>query len=178
MVLPTSRGVPFPPPPSEMRVPFPVSSGKDSRSSRRISSGGALNGKVERNSRFHATIPKYPQNSQSTPEEPDFPALPQLSPRVSTHTMVTRVTMLGKASRESRRSLYQHDGKPDTAARAREESGRARPHSRQGLTPLWRLQKHPQIHVSTGEESSGSGRDSPHGLRPPASTGEESPEAP
>ena len=80
MVLPTSRGVPFPPPPSEMRVPFPVSSGKDSRSSRRISSGGALNGKVERNSRFHATIPKYPQNSQSTPEEPDFPALPLLSP--------------------------------------------------------------------------------------------------
>ena len=68
---------PFPPPPLEMRVPFPVSSGKDSRPSRRISRGGALNREVERNSRGRATIPKDPQMSQSTPEEPDFPALPR-----------------------------------------------------------------------------------------------------
>ena len=49
---------------------------------------------------------------------------------------------------------------------AREESARACPHSRRGLTPLGRLQKYPKIHVSTGEESSGSGTDSPQGLRP------------
>ena len=30
----------------------------------------------------------------------------------------------------------------------------------------WRLQKNPKIHVSTGEESSGSGTDSTQGLRP------------
>ena len=38
--------------------------------------------------------------------------------------------------------------------------------SRRGLTPLGRLQKSPKIHVSTGEESSGSGSDSTQGLRP------------
>ena len=34
------------------------------------------------------------------------------------------------------------------------------------LTALWRLQNFPQIHVSTGDESSGSGPDSTQGLRP------------
>ena len=34
------------------------------------------------------------------------------------------------------------------------------------LTALWRLQKYPQIHVSTGEESSGSGIHSTQDLRP------------
>ncbi|KAI4551167.1 hypothetical protein MJT46_017419 [Ovis ammon polii x Ovis aries] len=34
------------------------------------------------------------------------------------------------------------------------------------LTPQGRLQKYPKIHVSTGEESSGSGPDSTQGLRP------------
>ena len=72
----------------------------------------------------------------------------------------------GKASRESLRSLDPCEGKPDTAATAREESTRACPHSRQGLTPLGRLQKYPKIHVSTGEESSGFGTDSTQGVRP------------
>ena len=54
----------------------------------------------------------------------------------------------------------------DTAATAREESSRAGPHSRGGLTPLGRLQKYPKIHVSTAEETSGSGTDSTQGLRP------------
>ena len=67
----------------------------------------------------------------------------------------------GKASWESHRSLDPREGKRDTAATAREESARACPHSRRGLTPLGRLQKYPKIHVSTGEESSGS-RTDPH----------------
>ena len=71
----------------------------------------------------------------------------------------------GKASRESPRSLNPREGKRDTAATAREESARAFPRSRRGLTPLGRLQKYPKIHVSTGEESSGSGTDSTQGLR-------------
>ena len=40
------------------------------------------------------------------------------------------------------------------------------PHSRRGLTPLGRVQKYPKVHVSTGEESSGSGTDSTKDLRP------------
>ena len=104
--------------------------------------------------------------SQSIPGKPVFPALPQLSSRGSTHTTVARGTALWeslvgkpgwKASRESHRSLDPREWKRDTAATAREESARACPYSRKGLTPLGRLQKFPKIHVSTGEESSGSG---------------------
>ena len=76
----------------------------------------------------------------------------------------------GKASWESLegkpRSLDPREGKRDTAATAREESERACSHSRRGLTPLGRLQKYPKIHVSTGEESSGSGTDFAQVLRP------------
>ena len=113
--------------------------------------------------------------SQSIPGKPVFPALLLLSSRGSTHTTVARRTALweslvgkppGKASRESHRSLDPREGKHDTAARAREESARACPHSRRGLTLLGRLQKYPKIHVSTREESSGSGTESKQGLRP------------
>ena len=121
-----------------------------------------------------STIPRVPQMSQSIPGKPVFSALPRLSSRVSTHTTVARGTALGeslvgkprgKASRESHRSLDPREGKRDSAATAREESARACPHSRRGLTPLGRLQKYPNIHVSIGEESSGSGTDSTQGLR-------------
>ena len=113
--------------------------------------------------------------SQFIPEETVFPTLPRISRRGSTHTTVARGIALseslvgnplGKASRESHRSLDPREGKRDTAATSREESARACPHSRQGLTPLGRLQKYPKIHVSTGEESSGSGTISTQGLRP------------
>ena len=121
-----------------------------------------------------ATIPRVPQMSQSIPGKPVFSALSRLSSRGSTHTTVARGTALweslvkkpsGKASRESHRSLDPLDGKHDTAATAREESTRACHDSRRGLTPLGRLQNFPKIHVSTGEESSGSGTDSTLGLR-------------
>ena len=101
-----------------------------------------------------ATIPRVPQMSQSIPGKPVFPALPRRSIRGSTHTTVARGTALweslmgrprGKASRESRRSLDPREGKGDTAATAREQSARACPHSRRGLTPLGRLQKNPKI---------------------------------
>ena len=67
--------------------------------------------------------------------------------------------------------LDPREGKRDTAATAREESARACPHSRRGLTPLGRLQKYPKIHVSTGEKSSGSGTDSTQSLMPGSSPG-------
>ena len=72
----------------------------------------------------------------------------------------------GKDSWKSHRSLDPLDGKRATGATAREESARACPHSRPGLTPLGRLQKYPKIHVSTGEENSGSGTDSTQSLKP------------
>ena len=92
-----------------------------------------------------ATIPIVPQMSQSITGKPVFPALPQLSSRGSTHTTVARGTALweslvgkplGKASRESHRSVDPREGKGDTAATAREESARACPHSSRGLTAL------------------------------------------
>ena len=122
-----------------------------------------------------ATNPRVPQMSQSNPGKPVFPALPLPSSRGSTHTTVVRGTALweslvgkprGKASRESHRSLDPREGQRYIAATAREESARACPHSRRGLTPLGRLQKYPKIHVSTGVESSDSGTDSTQGLRP------------
>ena len=103
----------------------------------------------------------------------DFQAEDQLTPpwhvgqpcvKASWESIVGKT--LGKASSESHRSLDPRKGKRDTAATAREESARACPHSRRGLTPLGRLQKYPKIHVSAGEESSGSGTDSTQGLRP------------
>ena len=133
-----------------------------------------------------ATIPRVPQMFQSIPGKYVFPALTRLSSRGSTHTTVARATALwerlvrnprGKASRESRRSLDPLDGKHDTAATAREESARACPQSRRGLTPPGRLQKYPKIYVSTGEETSGSGTDSTQGLRP-RHRGERNPERP
>ena len=128
-------------------------------------------------------LQKYPKTHVSTGEETsgslhmrsEAPALPRLSSRGSTHKTVARGTALweslvaksrGKASRESHRSLDTHEGECDTAATAREKSSRACPHSGRGLTPLWRLQKYPKIHVSTGEESSGSVTESTQGLRP------------
>ena len=113
--------------------------------------------------------------SQSIPGKPVFPALPRLSSRGSTHTTVARRTALweslvgkprGTASRESHRSLDAREGKSDTVATAREESERAYPHSRRGLTPFGRLQMYPKIHLSTGEESSCPDTDSSQGLKP------------
>ena len=122
-----------------------------------------------------ATILRVPQMSQSIPGKAVFPTLRRLSSRGSTHTTVARGTALweslvgkprGKASREGHRSVDPREGKRDTAATAGEESARACPHSRRGLSPLGRLHKYPKIHVSTGEESSGSGTDSTQRLRP------------
>ena len=109
-----------------------------------------------------ATIPRVPEMSQSIPGKPVFPALPRLSSRGWTHSTVARGTALweslvgkplGKASRESHRSLDPREGMRDTASTAREEIARTSPQTRRGLTPLWRLQKYPKIHVSIAEES-------------------------
>ena len=99
----------------------------------------------------------------------DFKAEDRLTPQWHRGTALCESLVgkpRGKASRESHRSLDSREGKRDSCATAREESARAWPRSRRGLTPLGRLQKYPRIHVCTGEECSGSGTDSIQDLRP------------
>ena len=172
-------------PPTTRGDPFPTLSSRGGILSLRVRSSipgvpvafreEALSTRKARGNPGSCHIPRVPQMSQSIPGKPVFPALPPLSSRGSTHTTVARGTSLweslvgkprGKASRERHRSLDLREWKRDTAATAREESTRAFPHSRRGLTPLGRLQKYPKIHVSTGEESSGSGTHSTQDLRP------------
>ena len=91
------------------------------------------------------------------------------TPRIDSHQDGTWDSPLGKprgkASRVSHRSFDRGDGKHDTAATTPEKSARSCPYSSRGPTSLWRLKKYPMIHVSTGEESSGSGHESTQGLR-------------
>ena len=116
-------------------------------------------------------------HSQSPPDvsvhsrETSFPCTAStFKPRIDSHHGGTWDSPVGKprgkALRKKHRSLDPREGKRETAAEAREESARACPHSRRGRTPLRRLQKYPTIHVSSGEESSGSSTDSTQGLRP------------
>ena len=177
-VPPTSRGAPFPLHSSRGGILFLC--GRERIPSDPVASQvEALTTGKARGTPGSCHIPRVPQMSQSIPGKPVFPALPRLSSRGSTHNTVARGTALWeslmgklrgkaswKASWESHRSLDPREGKRDTAATAREERARACPHSRRGLTPLGRHQKYPKIHVSTGEESSGSGTDSTQGLRP------------
>ena len=150
--------------------PFRACSGKNSRCSRRISIGGALHRKGERNSRVVPPFPVSPrylspfQGNLFSLHCLDFQTVDRLTPRwhvgqpcgkASWESLVGKPH--GKASRESHRCSDPREGKRDIAASAREESARTCPHSRRGLTPLGRLQKYPRIHVSTGEESPGSG---------------------
>ena len=121
-----------------------------------------------------ATFPESPR-CLSPLQETCFPSTAStFKPRIDSHQGGTWDSPVGKtrgkaswkASRESHRFLDPREGKCDTAATAREEIARAWTHSRRGLTRLGGLQKYPKIHVSTGEESSGSGTDSTQGLRP------------
>ena len=166
----TSRGAPFPPPSSRggilslrgrERIPgVPVTSQEE-----------ALSTGKERGT------PGSCHHSQSPPDvsvhcmETCFPCTAStVKPRIDSQHGGTWDSPAGKprgkASRESHRSLDPREGKGHTAATAREESIRACPHSRRGLSLLGRLQKYPKIHFSTGEESSGSGTESTQDLRP------------
>ena len=149
----------------ERRDPLPACSVKYSRHSRHISRGGALHRKGERNSRV---VPPFPESPRYlSPFQGKLFSLNCLDLQDEDQlTLRWHVGQTcGKASRESHRCLDPREGKRDLAATAREERAHACPHSRRGLTPLRRLQKYPKIHVSTGEESSGSGTDSTQSLK-------------
>ncbi|KAI4577913.1 hypothetical protein MJG53_010768 [Ovis ammon polii x Ovis aries] len=95
-------------------------------------------------------------------------------PRIDSHHVCTWDSPVGKPRgkapwerhERNHRCFDPRGGLRDTAATTLEESASACRHSRRGLTPLGRLQKYPKIHVSTGEESSGSGPEFTQGLRP------------
>ena len=131
--------------------------GKETRRSHRISRGGALHRKGERNSSVVLPFPESPkclrpfQGNQFSLHCVDFQAEDRLTPRwhagqprgkASWESLVGKPR--GKASRESHRSLDPREWKRHPAATAREESARSCPHSRRGLTPLGRLQKYPR----------------------------------
>ena len=144
---------------------FPFVSGKISRRSRRISRGGALHRKGERSSRV---VPPFPESPRClSPFQGKLFSLHSLDfmPRIDSHHGGTWDSPVGKTPgkpgiplstrRDTSHSCYSSGGKRTCI-----------PPSRRGLTLLGRLQKYPKIHVSTGEESSGSGTDSTQGLRP------------
>ena len=153
-----------------MSDPFPDWSGKNSRHSHRISREALSKGKGRGTAGSCHHSETHPDVSvHSTGNCFPCTAL-AFMPRIHSlhrHMWDSPVGKpSGKDSRESHRSLDPREGKRDTAATAREERARACPHSRRGLTPLGRLQKYPNMHVSLGEESSDSGPDSTQGLRP------------
>ena len=127
---------------------FPARSEKNSRHSGRISRGGALHRKGERNFRVVPLFQESPrclspfQGNLFSLHCLDLQAEDRLTPRW--HVGQPCGKAWWKASRESHRSLDPREGKHDTAATAGEESARACPHSRCGLTPLGRLQRTPR----------------------------------
>ena len=143
--------------------------GNEFRRSGRILRGGTLHKKGQRNYRVVPPFPEFPR-CLSPLRETCFPCTAStFKPRIDSHHGGTWDSPVGKprgkASRESHISLDPREGKRDTAATAWEESARACPHSRRGLTSLGRLQKYPKIHVSTGEVCSGFGTVSTQDLR-------------
>ncbi|KAI4575945.1 hypothetical protein MJG53_012148 [Ovis ammon polii x Ovis aries] len=149
--------------------------GKNSRRSRRISRGGALHRKGERNSRVVPPFQESPrcvspfQRNLFSLHCLDVQAEDRLPPRVHVGQPCGKASWespVGKTRGKTIDALIHGADCVNTAATALEESASACPHSRRGLTPLGRLQKYPKIHVSTGEESSGSGPEFTQGLRP------------
>ena len=123
----------------ERRDPFPAWSGKSSRLSRRISRGGALHRKGERNSRVVPPFPESPrcfspfQGNLFSLHCLDFQAEDRLTPlwHVGHHCgKALWENLVGKrrgkaswkASRESHRSLDPREGKLNTAATARRKA--------------------------------------------------------
>ena len=148
-----------------MRVPFPASTGKDSgicvAQEEDVLSTGKSRGTP-------GVMPPFQKTPKSlSPLQMNLISLPCLEGHPE-HRITPRwhVRQLCDISRESQRSLCPLVGKLDTAATAPEENGRVCLHLRRVLTLLWRIQRNPKIHFSTGEETSSFGRSSRLGFRP------------
>ena len=94
--------------------------------------------------------------SKSTPDTPHSPALIRLSPRLSTPNKMTGVTALWHLERKTQIPMPIRQ-ESDATLTAREESRLASLHTKWGLTPMWKLHRNPEIHVSTGAAPWGSG---------------------
>ena len=101
----------------------------------------------------------------------DFQAKDRLTPRWHMGQLC------GKASRESHRSVDPQEGKRDPAATAWEESSRAGPHSRRGLTPLGRLRSTPRS-MSALERNAQVPAPTPHKVLGPGIDGKGIPRGP
>ena len=103
---------------------FPAWSGKNSRRSCRISSGGALHRKGERNSRVVPPFPESPRYLSPFQGSLFSCTASTFKPRIDSDTVVRGTALWdspvgkprGKASRERHRSLDPREGKRDTAA--------------------------------------------------------------
>ena len=148
----------------ERRYHFLSWSAKNSWRSRRISRGGAIHRKGERNSRV---VPPFPESPRChSPFQGILFSLHCLDFQPEDryrHTPRWHVEQpFGKASRERHRSPDPCEEKRDTAATAREESARACPHSGRGLTPwgdsrstpssMSALERNPQVPAPTPQK--------------------------
>ena len=135
----TSRGAPFPSPNSRGGILFlrareripgvPVASQEEALSTgkARGTPGSCNHSQSQPDVSVHSRETCFPCNAST------------FKPRIDSHHGGTWDSPVGKprgkASRESHRSLDPREGKHDTAATAWEESARACPHSKRGLTP-------------------------------------------
>ncbi|KAI4551946.1 hypothetical protein MJG53_000247 [Ovis ammon polii x Ovis aries] len=149
--------------------------GKNSRRSRRISRGGALHRKGERNSRVVPPFQESPrcvspfQRNRFSLHCLDVQAEDRLPPRVHVGQPCGKASwesLVGKTRGKTIDALIHGADCVTLLLPLWRKAQSACPHSRRGLTPLGRRQKYPKIHVSTGEESSGSGPEFTQGLRP------------
>ena len=99
----------------------------------------------------------------------DFQAKDRLTPRWQVRQPCGKAwweSLVGKPRGKATDPLIHANGSATLLLKLERKAHVPSPHSIPGLTPLGRLQKYPKIHVSTGEETSGSGTDSTQGLRP------------
>ena len=146
-VPPTSREATFPPPSSRGLI-LSLRNGERIRGVPVTSQEEALSSGKARGTPGSCHHSQRPPDVSVHSRETCFPCTDStFKPRIDSHHGGTWDSPVGKppgqASSESHRSLDPREGKRDTAATAREESARSCPHSRQGLTPLGRLQKNP-----------------------------------
>ena len=122
-----------------------------------------------------ATISRVPQMSQSIPRNLfslhclHFQAEDRLTPRWHLGQPCGKASwesLVGKPGGKATDPLIHAKGSVTLLLELGKKTLRACPHSRRGPTPLRILQKYPKIHVSSAEESSGSGTDFKQGLRP------------
>ena len=153
---------------------FPAWSGKNSRRSRRISRGGALHRKAERNPRVVPPFPESPrcvspfQGNLISLHCLDVQAEDRLTPRWHVGQPCGKASwesLVGKPRGKATDSLMNAKGSV-TSCCSSGGKHTCMPPLEMRTDPLGRLQKYPKIHVSTGEEYSGSDTDSTQGLRP------------